>query len=61
MEGDIIFEGKSILFQSNEEKKVKVRNFNYLMWFFKSDSPTDTAINNVLFDYKINHKNKGVN
>jgi hypothetical protein len=48
-------------FQTSFTKKVKVRNFNYLMWFFKSDSPTDTAINNVLFDYKINHKNKGVN
>jgi hypothetical protein len=42
-------------------KKVKVRNFNYLMWFIKSDSPTDTAINNITIDYKINRKNKGEN
>lgn len=42
-------------------KKVKVRNFNYLLYFFKSDSRTDTAINNITLEYKINHKNKGEN
>lgn len=48
-------------FQTSFTKKVKVRNFNYLMWFVKSDSATDTAINSVIFDYKINRKNKGAN
>lgn len=48
-------------FQTSFTKKVKVRNFNYLMWFVKSDSPTDSAVNSIIFDYKVNRKNKGVN
>jgi hypothetical protein len=48
-------------FQTSFTKKLKVRNFNYLMWFVKSDSPTDSAVNSIIFDYKVNRKNKGVN
>ena len=48
-------------FTNSYTKKVKVRNFNYLMFYFRSDSPTDSAVNAVLFRYKINRKNKGVN
>lgn len=47
-------------FANSYTKKVLVRNFNYIMFKFKSDNDTNCIINNLTVVYKINKSNKGV-
>lgn len=47
-------------FANSYTKKVLVRNFNYIMFKFKSDNDTNCIINNLTVVYKINKINKGV-
>lgn len=47
-------------FANSYTKKVLVRNFNYIMFKFKSDNDTNCIINNLTVIYKINKSNKGV-
>lgn len=42
-------------------KKLKVRNFNHIMFVFKSEDDKDCAIYSLTIKYKINRTNKGVN
>lgn len=48
-------------FATSYTVKVKVRNFNYIIFRFISDNDADCAINNFTIVYKINRTNRGVN
>ena len=47
-------------FANSYTKKVLVRDFNYIMFKFKSDNDTNCIINNLTVVYKINKLNRGV-
>lgn len=47
-------------FANSYTKKVLVRNFNYIMFKFRSSNDTNCIINNLTIVYKINKLNKGV-
>lgn len=47
-------------FANSYTKKVLVRNFNYIMFKFRSDNSANCIINNFTVRYKINKTNKGV-
>ena len=47
-------------FANSYSKRVLVRNFNYIMFKFKSDNDKNCIINNLTVVYKINKNNKGV-
>lgn len=47
-------------FANSYTKKVLVRDFNYIMFKFRSDNDTNCIINNLTVVYKINKLNKGV-
>ena len=45
---------------SSFTKKVRVRNFNYIMFKFKSDDANGAAVHSIGLTYKIYKKNRGV-
>lgn len=47
-------------FANSYTKKILVRNFNYIMFKFKSENDTNCIVNNFTIVYKINKLNKGV-
>ena len=47
-------------FQNSYTVRCHERNFNYIVFRFKSDSDTDCIVNGLTIDYKINKSNRGV-
>ncbi len=47
-------------FASSYSVRLNVRNFNYIIFRFVSDSDTDCAVNDFTVTYKINKANRGV-
>ena len=42
-------------------KRLKVRNFNHIMFVIKSEDDNDCAVYSITVTYKVNRINKGVN
>ena len=47
-------------FAQNNVKRVKLRNANYVRFAFLSNTKSDCAVNNVMFEYKVIKPLRGV-
>lgn len=47
-------------FATSYTKRVKVRNFNFISFFFESDNDSDCSIDSFVIKFRINKKNRGV-
>jgi hypothetical protein len=47
-------------FATSYSRRLNVRNFNYIVFCFRSDEARDCALSGITLEYKNNQKNKGV-
>ena len=47
-------------FAKSDTRRIKVKNFNFIQLYFKSDNDKDCIVNNLSITYSLSKLNKGV-